>query len=73
MKHLLTDLKFRYIVMIVAVLMLNSCVTGKLLDIYGAVPGDLQGTYTLILYGCRYHGDLANLAILYPDGGPNNL
>jgi len=70
MKFFLTKLKFKYIVMIVAVLMLNSCVTGKLLDIYGAVPGDLQGTYTLILYGCRYFGDIENLAILYPDGGP---
>ena len=70
MKHLLTNLKFRYIVVIVAVLMLDSCVTGERLAIYGAVPGDLQGTYTLILYGCRYPGDLENLAILYPDGGP---
>jgi hypothetical protein len=70
MKHLLTTLKFRYLVMIAAVLIINSCMSGKRLDIYRAVPGDLQGTYTLILYGCRYPGDLQNLVILYPDGGP---
>jgi len=70
MKHLLTNVIFRYLVMIAAVLILNSCISGKRLDIYRAVPGDLQGKFTLILYGCRYPGDLENLAILYPDGGP---
>jgi len=70
MKHLFNNFKFRYLVMIFAVLMLDSCIAGKRLDIRGAVPSDLQGTYTLILYGCRYPSDLENLAILYPDGGP---
>jgi len=57
-------------VMLCAVLLLSSCMGGKRLDIRGAVPGDLQGTYTLILYGCSYPTDLENLAILYPEGGP---
>ncbi len=56
--------------MIFAVLMLNSCIAGKRLDVRGAVPSDLQGTYTLILYGCRHPNDLENLAVLYPKGGP---
>ncbi len=56
--------------MFAALLVLNSCITGKRLDIQGAVPTDIQGTYTLILYGCRYPNDLENLAILYADGGP---
>jgi len=56
--------------MLCAVLLLSSCMGGKRLDIRGAVPADLQGTYTLILYGCRYPSDLENLAILYPEGGP---
>ena len=70
MKHLFNNFKFRYLVMIFAVLMLNSCMTGKRLEIHGAVPSDLQGTYTLILHGCRHPNDLENLAILYPEGGP---
>ena len=70
MKLLFNNFKFSYTVMILAVLMLNSCISGTRLDIRGAVPGDLQGTYTVILYGCRYPSDLENLAILYPEGGP---
>jgi len=70
MRHLFTKFRFRYPAMLFAVLMLNSCVAGKQLDIRQAIPGDLQGTYTLILYGCRYSTDLENIAILYPEGGP---
>ena len=69
MKHF-TKFKFGYLVPLCAVLMLNGCTAGKRLDIRGAVPSDLQGTYTLILYGCRYPSDLENIAILYPNGGP---
>jgi hypothetical protein len=55
---------------LVALLILNGCMAGKRLDIQGAVPADIEGTYALILYGCRYPSDLENLAILYRDGGP---
>ncbi len=70
MKHVFNNFKFRYPVMIFAVFVLNSCMTGKRLEIRGAAPSDLQGTYTLILHGCRHPNDLENLAILYPGGGP---
>jgi hypothetical protein len=71
MKHLFNNFNFRSSVMIfAALLMLNSCMSGKRLDTRGAVPTDIQGAYTLILYGCRYPSDLENLAILYTDGGP---
>jgi len=69
MKHLIG--KFRSPVMILAAfLLLNSCMTGKRLDIKGTVPADIQGTYALLLYGCKYGNDLENLAILYRDEGP---
>ena len=73
MKHLFSDLKLRFPVMLFAVLLLSSCMGGKRLDIRGAVPGDLHGIYTLIVYGCRYPSDLENLAILYPEGGPTTF
>jgi hypothetical protein len=71
MRHLFNNFNCRSPVMIfTALLMLNSCMAGMRLDIRGAVPTDIQGTYTLILYGCRYPSDLENLAILYTEGGP---
>ncbi|HTP04052.1 MAG TPA: hypothetical protein VMM54_02715 [Nitrospirota bacterium] len=69
MKHVIG--KFRSLVMILAAfLLLNSCMAGKRLDIKGTVPADIQGTYALLLYGCKYGNDLENLAILYRDEGP---
>ena len=73
MKHLFANFKLRFPVMLFAVLLLSRCMAGKRLDIRRAVPGDLQGTYTVILYGCRYPTDLENLAILYPEGGPTTF
>jgi len=70
MEYFFNNFKFRYFLMILAVFMLNNCMTGTRLDIRGAVPSDLRGTYTLILYGCTSADDLKNLAILYPDDGP---
>lgn len=69
MKHLIDN--FRSPVMILAALLiLSSCMAGKRLDIKGAVPADVQGTYALLLYGCKYGNDMENLAILYRDDGP---
>jgi hypothetical protein len=69
MKHLIVY--FRSLVMTMSVFfMLNGCMAGKRLDIKGAVPSDLQGTYALLLYGCKYGNDLENIAILYKDKGP---
>jgi hypothetical protein len=70
MKNLFKNFELKYAVMLLAALILNGCITGTRLDIRSAVPSDLHGTYTLILYGCRYPSDLENLAILYPEGGP---
>jgi hypothetical protein len=43
---------------------LNSCATGKNLNTAGAKNSDVTGTFTLILYGCGYHGDMTTVAIL---------
>ena len=32
-----------------------------------ADPSEIKGTYTLILYGCRYASDIENMAILVDD------
>ena len=69
MKHLLGNLKSPLMIL-GSFLILNSCMAGKRLDVKGAVPADVQGTYSLVLYGCKYANDLENLAILYKDEGP---
>jgi hypothetical protein len=69
MKHLIDNFKSP-VMILAALLVLNSCMAGKRLDIKGAVPADIQGTYALLLYGCKYGNDLENLAILYRDEGP---
>jgi len=43
---------------------LNSCATGKYSRTEGATMSEVTGTFTLILYGCGYHGDMATVAIL---------
>lgn len=43
---------------------LTSCATGNYLRTEGATTSEVTGTFTLMLYGCRYHGDMANVAIL---------
>jgi hypothetical protein len=35
-----------------------------------ATPADVQGTYTLLLHGCRHPDDLENVAILDKEGDP---
>ena len=48
--------------------MLQACVAGKQLVTTSADPAELKGTYTLLLYGCRYPDDIKNLAILVDEG-----
>jgi hypothetical protein len=43
---------------------LISCATGNNLRTESAKTSDVTGTFTLILYGCGYHGDMATVAIL---------
>jgi hypothetical protein len=51
---------------------LSSCVmtAGSHLKTEAAKPSEVTGTYTLLLYGCRYPDDLENVAILVREGGP---
>jgi hypothetical protein len=35
-----------------------------------ATPGEVQGTYILLLHGCRHPDDLENVAILDKEGDP---
>jgi hypothetical protein len=49
---------------LVVVLSLQACAVGMQLIPKSADPVDLKGTYTLILYGCRYPADLENMAFL---------
>jgi hypothetical protein len=46
------------------VLCLSACMAGAHLIPAPTSPEDLQGTYTVILYGCRHPADLENMAIL---------
>ena len=54
-------------VLLLAVLM-QACVGGTLLMTGPAGPADLQGTYSLYLYGCHYPEDIKNVAFLVPEG-----
>jgi len=47
-----------------ATLVLCGCITGKQLSPVTADPAMVDGTYTLILYGCINANDVANMAIL---------
>jgi hypothetical protein len=51
-------------VVILFFLGLNSCATGKVLKTESAKTFDVTGTFTLILHGCGYHGDMTTVAIL---------
>ena len=55
---------------LIALFVLNGCIAGTRLDATRTSPSDVQGTYSLILYGCKYANDLENLAILYKEEGP---
>lgn len=45
-----------------------SCAHSLYLNTSGARPDEVKGTYTLILYGARFSGDIENVAILIKDG-----
>jgi len=47
---------------------LSSCAPGLYLKTSSVQPGEITGTYTLILYGARYSNDIENVAILAREG-----
>jgi len=49
---------------VILMLVLYSCAPGMKLVPKSADPAELTGTYTLILYGCRYADDLENIALI---------
>lgn len=51
------------------VVLLQSCISGKQLVTQAAVPGEVKGSYTLLLYGCHYPEDIKNVAILVDESG----
>jgi len=55
---------------LVIALTLQACVSGARLLAKPADPAEVQWTYTLLLYGCRYPDDLENMAILVQENGP---
>ena len=56
-------------------LAITSCVltTGNHLRIEAAKPSEVTGTYTLLLYGCRYPDDVENVALLDKEGDPYTI
>jgi hypothetical protein len=58
---------------VVIALSLQACAIGTLLVPKSADPVDLKGTYTLILYGCRYPNDLENMAFIVDESSPYPL
>jgi hypothetical protein len=55
---------------LVVLLTLQACVAGMQLIPRSADPTEMKGTYSLILYGCRYAKDLENMAILVDESSP---
>jgi hypothetical protein len=49
-------------------LLLPACIAGRQLTTGHADRADLQGTYTLMLYGCHYPADIKNVAIMIAEG-----
>lgn len=58
---------------VIVMLTLQACAAGMQLVPKSADPSELRGTYTLILYGCRYPADLENMAILVDESSPYHL
>jgi len=54
--------------LLVLATLIESCVMGTQLITSAAKKTEIEGTYTLMLYGCRYQADIKNLAILVADG-----
>ncbi len=55
---------YRVVLILVLAAVLQACVPSKRLMTSAAGPSDLQGTYTLMLYGCHYSDQINNIAIL---------
>ena len=53
-----------------ALFSLSSCMAGQQLRTSEALPPEIQGSYTLMLYGCSYPDDIENAAILAKEGTP---
>jgi hypothetical protein len=53
---------------LVVILTLQACMAGTQLITRQADPSEIKGTYTVILYGCRYPDDIENMAILVEEG-----
>ncbi len=51
----------------------QSCVAGQRLVTEGTDPAGIGGSYTLMLYGCKYPDDIENAAILVDDPSPYPL
>ena len=49
-------------------IMLAGCMAGKQLATSAVEPASVTGTYTLLLYGCRYPDDIKNVVILVNEG-----
>ena len=58
---------------IFAAFVLQSCAPGKAVRTDAAVSGDVQGTYSLILYGNNYSDDLETAAFLDKEGDSYTL
>lgn len=49
-------------------IMFAGCMAGKQLATSAVEPAAVTGTYTLLLYGCRYPDDIKNVVILVNEG-----
>lgn len=61
--------------LLVISLNLSAClsIAGNHLKIESAKPSEVTGTYTLLLYGCRYPDDMENVAFLDKEGDSYTL
>ena len=59
---------FAFIVVVLIVLISRS--GESYLKIEAASAADVQGTFTLLLYGCSFRDDLANIAVFDREGDP---
>ncbi len=66
MKRVLT---IRSLIVLLLALFVPACIAGRELSTGPAVPADVEGTYTLLLYGCHYPDDIKDLAILVSSNG----
>lgn len=55
---------------LVVILTLQGCITGTQLVATSTDPVGVKGTYTLLLYGCRYPDDIENMTVLVDEAGP---